>query len=73
MVNRTENQSTFSIDDQNRLPQLDGLRGVFVALVVVFHAGISWAGGFYSAVDGFFRVIWILNYVFACQRYFTIR
>ncbi len=54
MVNRTENQSTFSIDDQNRLPQLDGLRGVFVALVVVFHAGISWAGGFYSAVDGFF-------------------
>ncbi len=33
---------------------LDGLRGVFVTAVVMFHAGLKGAGGFYLGVDGFF-------------------
>jgi peptidoglycan/LPS O-acetylase OafA/YrhL len=36
------------------LPQLDGIRALAVASVVLFHAGIPGAGGLYMGVDGFF-------------------
>ncbi len=36
------------------IPGLDGIRGLSVAAVVCFHAGIAGAGGLYMGVDGFF-------------------
>lgn len=36
------------------VPALDGLRGVAVAAVVLFHAGVGWAAGGWVGVDVFF-------------------
>jgi peptidoglycan/LPS O-acetylase OafA/YrhL len=38
------------------LPALDGLRGVAVAAVLLFHAGFSWAKGGYLGVSMFFTL-----------------
>src|ERR687884_89408 len=35
-------------------PCLDGLRGIFVLLVLMLHAGVPFAGGGALGVDGFF-------------------
>ncbi|MEY2433073.1 MAG: hypothetical protein QOC92_2798 [Acidimicrobiaceae bacterium] len=37
-----------------RLEALDGVRGLAVIAVLLFHAGVSWAGGGYLGVDVFF-------------------
>lgn len=37
-------------------PGLDGLRAVFVAWVLLFHSGVSWAVGGYLGVSGFFAL-----------------
>lgn len=37
-------------------PGLDGLRGVFVAAVLLFHGGFSWARGGYLGVSAFFTL-----------------
>src|SRR5690349_18965776 len=37
-----------------RLAPLDGLRGVAVAAVLLFHADVTWAGGGFLGVDVFF-------------------
>ncbi len=35
-------------------PDLEGLRGVAIALVLLFHAGVPWTGGGFVGVDVFF-------------------
>jgi peptidoglycan/LPS O-acetylase OafA/YrhL len=40
----------------NHLPALDGIRGVAVAAVLLFHAGFSWAKGGYLGVSIFFTL-----------------
>ncbi len=37
-----------------RIPALDGVRALGIALVLLFHGGISWAGGGFFGVDVFF-------------------
>ncbi len=37
-----------------RIPALDGIRAVGIALVLLFHGGVSWAGGGFFGVDVFF-------------------
>jgi peptidoglycan/LPS O-acetylase OafA/YrhL len=37
-------------------PGLDGLRGVFVIAVLLFHGGFGWAIGGYLGVSGFFTL-----------------
>jgi peptidoglycan/LPS O-acetylase OafA/YrhL len=37
-------------------PALDGLRGVFVIAVLLFHGGFLWAGGGFLGVSGFFTL-----------------
>lgn len=37
-----------------RIPALDGIRALGIALVLVFHGGFSWAGGGFFGVDVFF-------------------
>ena len=37
-----------------RVPALDGIRGLAVAAVLLFHAGVSWAPGGFLGVDVFF-------------------
>ena len=37
-----------------RIPALDGIRALAIALVLVFHGGFSWAGGGFFGVDVFF-------------------
>ena len=38
----------------NRIPALDGVRALAIALVLLFHGGFSWAGGGFFGVDVFF-------------------
>ncbi len=40
--------------DLRRIPALDGVRALGIALVLVFHGGFSWAGGGFFGVDVFF-------------------
>jgi len=37
-----------------RIPALDGVRAIGIALVLLFHGGVSWAGGGFFGVDVFF-------------------
>ncbi|MGI8683192.1 MAG: acyltransferase family protein [Mycobacteriales bacterium] len=36
------------------LPALDGVRGLAVVAVLLFHGGVSWARGGFLGVDAFF-------------------
>ena len=51
---------THSASDQTPVlahqPALDGLRGVAVALVLLFHLGLSWMPGGYLGVSVFFTL-----------------
>ncbi len=38
----------------DRIPALDGVRALGIALVLLFHGGVSWAGGGFFGVDVFF-------------------
>jgi peptidoglycan/LPS O-acetylase OafA/YrhL/lysophospholipase L1-like esterase len=38
----------------SRIPALDGVRALAIALVLLFHGGFSWAGGGFFGVDVFF-------------------
>ena len=40
----------------SHLPALDGIRGVAVAAVLLFHAGFSWAKGGFLGVSMFFTL-----------------
>ena len=42
--------------DQAYRPDIDGLRAVAVVSVILFHAGVSWAGGGFVGVDVFFVI-----------------
>src|SRR6478672_5710163 len=37
-------------------PDIEGLRGLLIVLVVLFHAGVSWAAGGFVGVDVFFVI-----------------
>lgn len=42
--------------DKAYRPDIDGLRAVAVVSVILFHAGVSWAGGGFVGVDVFFVI-----------------
>jgi peptidoglycan/LPS O-acetylase OafA/YrhL len=51
---RSAGQSASARASAGRVPGLDGLRGLAVLAVVLFHSGISWAVGGLVGVDAFF-------------------